>query len=404
MRKVAVLGMCALICSQLVACGAKKDVWIETGTSMIGTNIDGGEIVIEGTSYTFPCEMSDLLNNGWHISNNYDNKDSFELESFEGSNTFEMYNEDSSKYIVVGAINMESESAKLADCSVESLKVLFSSQKDGLQVVLPSGISYKSTPDDVKAAYGEPDVVDDKEEIYYYNFNDKNDMICTAEITFVGDTIHSAKYYLSDDNWGSINSAEDCSQFVDDALKTSFYGDYARYVENKFDTEEAAIALYESEIEYYAESLMYFLGINTEVVDQAIIDQFYAISKDILLKTKWDEPVVELYGESSPLGTLTLTLYPLDFINIIVDDATTVNDDFAAKHAGTNFDALSDEEWAVLENEYANNILEAITPRVAEVSYLDPVEKTYDIDIDDQILNDDEWNEIDDIIMGFVEE
>lgn len=30
---------------------------------------------------------------------------------------------------------------------------------------------------------------------------------------------------------------EACEQYIDDALRVSFYGDYAKYVENKFDTE-----------------------------------------------------------------------------------------------------------------------------------------------------------------------
>ena len=191
-------------------------------------------------------------------------------------------------------------------------------------------------------------------------------------------------YKLADSNWGSVANAEECAQFIDDALKASFYGDYASYVEKKFDTEDGAKELYESEVEYYSQGLMYYLGIDYETVSDEIAEGFRDLSKDILAKAKWDTPVEDL-PDGATYGGVEISMYPTDFLDIILEDAQAVADS------------------GVEGDEYAQGMLDAITPKVGEISYREPVTGNYNINLDDGVLSADDWNEIDDILMDFAE-
>ena len=389
MKKIAALCLIAAMGLQLTACaglGGNKDAWIEENTGKIGTTLDCGQFVVNGEVYSFPGDISDWLSSGWHISNNYENKDTFMLENNVESNEFELFNDEiSSQYVSMLAINLEEEPAKIADCSIQYVEVKVSDDKDSSKLLLPGGITYKSTKEDVIAAYGDPVEIED-DRYLYYQYTTADDWDVNVEIEISAGVVDQVSYYLADSNWGYVGSAQDCIQFVDDALKTSFYGDYANYVENKFDTEENAQALYEAEIQYYAEGLMYYLDVDYESIDPTIAQSYYDLSAKVLAKFKWDTPVVDL-PDGASYGSMELTMYPTDFLDIILEDAQ----------------AVADASADMTEDEYAENILNAIIPKAAEISYKDPVVGTYDIDLNDGVIDSDDWDEIDYILMDFAD-
>lgn len=385
MKKLAALCLIAAMGLQLTACSGigNSSAWIEEGTAKIGATLDCGQFVVNGDVYSFPAGISDWTGNGWHISNNYDNKDSFELEAGVMSNEFEVFNDEAdSQYVRMCALNLGSEPAKLESCTTDALKLKLSENKNDIKAVLPGGITSKSTMEDIIAAYGEPAQKDDN--TICYTYTGKDDLIIEVEFRFPSETADQVVYTISEDNWGAIRNAEECSQFVDDALKTSFYNDYERYVANNFDTAESAQELYDSEVEYYVQGLMYYLDIEYETADEATLGQFRELTKKIFAKFKWDTPVVSLEDGASK-GEVELTMYPTDFLDIILEDAQTVAD------------------TAQTEEEYVAGMLEAISPKVDEISYRDPVTNTYEIDIDNGVVSSEDWDEIDDILMDFAE-
>ena len=389
MKRVITLCLIAVMSIQLMACavpGTNKDAWIEEGAGKIGSKLDCGQYVVNGEVHSFPEDIADWTNNGWHVSNNYENKDTFKLESNVVSNEFELFNDEVlSQYVNMEAINFGSEPDLIENCAVNYLKVpLTTNSKEGVNIVLPGGICYKSTRDDIIAAYGEPMIEDDS--TYCYEYTSADGWIVEVGIRMFGETPDQIYYYLSDKNWGYIGNASDCEQFVDNALKASFYGDYTEYVADKFDTEEGAQALYEMEIEYYAEGLMYYLDVDYEVIDSAIADGFREVSKQVLAKFKWDAPVADL-ADGASFGKVELTMYPTDFLDIILEDAQ----------------AVADASADMTEDEYAEAMLEAIQPKVDEISYRDPITKTYNVDLDDGIISTEDWDEIDDILMDWSE-
>lgn len=387
MKKIAVFCLMAAIGLQLTACaGGAKDAWIEEDTAKIGATLDCGQFVANGEVYSMPGDVADWLNSGWHISNNYTNKDTYMLEYNIETNEFELYNDEiSSQYVSMLAINLGTDPVLVKDSSVSSVEISVSEDKDDVKLVLPGGITYKSTKEDIIAAYGEPVQVED-DRYLYYQYTTADDWEVNVELELGMDVLKQVTYYLSDSNWGEIGNAQDCVQYVDSALRASFYGDFTQYVEDKFDTEEGAQELYDVEIQYYANTLMYYLDVDYETIDSAIVEKYYDLATQVLAKFKWDTPVVDL-PDGATYGTLELTMYPTDFLDIILENAQTV----------------ADVSENMTEDEYAESMLEAISPVVDEISYREPITGTYDIDIDNGIISGDDWNEIDDILMDFYE-
>ncbi|MDE7017177.1 MAG: hypothetical protein K2P65_06310 [Lachnospiraceae bacterium] len=77
-------------------------------------------------------------------------------------------------------------------------------------------------------------------------------------------------------------------------------------------------------------------------------------------------------------------MYPVDFLDIILEDAQAVADS------------------GVSGDEYAQGMLDAIKPWVDQISFREPVVMTYDVDLDNGVIGSEEWNEIDDILMDFM--
>ena len=395
MKKQMLAGVCLGMSVMMTACGA-NDEWIAKGTEMVASELSSSEIYIDGTVYTFPCDMSYLINTGWHVSNSYDNKDDFELEPGMESTEFELFN-DNKQYVKVTVLNMSDENATVEKCMVSSLEIAV----EDFEAVLPSGVTTKSTSEDIKTAYGEPTSTEGT--AMYYEYTNADEWICQVEMDVDGNkkkTLTTVKYTLTDDNWGG--SEEDVRTYMDTALRTSFYGDYTEYVANMYDTEENAIALYESEVAYYAESLMYYLDMDSSVLDEATIESYYKIAEMVLSKAKWEITNMQ-YDENTLTGTMELTLYPVDFLYIIDSDADMVIAEFQNKYSNVDPDSCTDEELAAIEQDYANMMLEVINARAAETKVSDSVVKTYNIDYMTGVVTEDDWYEIDDILMGFEE-
>lgn len=234
MKKLALLGLCAILCLQVTACGgpgAAQKQKEEAMALLSSDKLESGEFVMDGTKYQFPDDVSKWLEGGWHISNRYDNTDTFELEYNVESSEFEVFNDEkTSEYVSMCVINLGMEPIKIDEALVSYLDVDLSKAKDAMYVVLPGGITCDSTREDVKNAYGEP--TEEGEDYFQYTYTNADGLDIIIEIDFI-DTAHSVTYALADSNWGSVTNAEECAQFIDDALKASFYGDYASYVENK---------------------------------------------------------------------------------------------------------------------------------------------------------------------------
>lgn len=203
-----------------------------------------------------------------------------------------------------------------------------------------------------------------------------------------------------DDNPG--RTKEDVRTYVDASLRTSFYGDYEEYTANQYDTEENAIALYESEIQYYAEAMMYSFNIDSSLSEEETTEEYRKIAKTVLGKAKWEIKSVE-YDEYKKQGTIELVLYPVDFLTIMDREIDAVTAELQNKYSAVDAQKCAEEEMTAIRRDYANMVIGVLKKKAGAAGNLEPVRKTYDIDYAEGILREDIRYEIEDILMGFGE-
>lgn len=416
MKKLAAAGICITLCTQLMACSfmetmnlskGKQEKWIEEGAELISDDLRSGEFVINGEVYTFPSNMSDWIDKGWHVSNAYENKDTFELEPGVYSSSFELFN-DNEQYVEMMVMNMSDKNALLDECMVSYLRLPLSG--NDFNVVLPKGVTKHNKPDEVYEIYGEPDEKDDSESQvvkYNYLYEAKDELQCAVELAifdndYTIDPLTSVIYSLTDDNWADIESEEGCINFIDGLLKTSFQGDYADYVAGKYSTEEDAQYTYELQTMYYVDILMQYLGIDSQYVDDEVAKKYEELAKTVLSKAKWELKSIDYFG---PLysGTVEFTLYPVDFLDIIDDDIEGVFTEFSSKY-DLNRSDYSEDEMTMMLSEYAEMMYAAISEKANDISNLEAVVNNYDIDFKEGGISVEDWDEIFFILMGFEEE
>lgn len=397
-KKVFILFMCLSICFALGACSL-GDGWIDDAAKEMGNSITTGEIYIDGDVFTFPMNVSDFLDKGWHLSKSYSNIETYELEPDNYSTEFEIWKDDI--YVKVSAINMSDKNATVKDCMVQSLKVT----ETKVDFVLPGGLSKRSSMSDVEDKYGKADKTEaekDYLENWTYDFSSKDGYSCQVKLEIWNDG--KATYPLSSVTYnltaisGDVSLEETVRTFVDSAMKTSYCNDYKEYVGNLYDTEQGAQELYLAEVDYYTAYLLWYVDVNSDYITEDIKNQFTDIAKTVLSKAKWEIGDIDV-DEKSETGTLTLEIYPISYTELIDEKVDAVIDIYNAKYANTDFDSMSDEEYAEVEIEYANMILEAIKGIENDTTNAGKVIKEYEI-TGDSILTDDQWEEIDDLIMG----
>lgn len=423
MKKAVGFALCAVLSTMLVGCSsvekavekvekAQKEEdqeWIDKSADKIGKDITSGEFVIDGVVYEFPMDLQYWLDNGWHISNNYDNVDDFTLEPGVTSTEFELFNEDDA-YVRVSVLNTSDENVTVHDCMVYSLYMSLTE----VDAVFPQGITKRNKPDEILKAYGEPiskgDSSSEVEALYQYD--GKDGWKCYAELNIVdndytNDPFVSVEYTIIsfDDVWDSLVDSEGidkaCEIFLDTTMRASYLGDYADYVEYGIDSEEGAVELYESEVYYLSDCLIYYAGVNADYLSEEMVARFDEVALKALAKVTWN--VKEVSADAFGGGTVVLELYPTNIFSIIEDDVVNAINQFYQKYENTDFDSMTDEEYAAVEEEYAESVLQVMESKVAEAGTLDAVEKEYELDMDGAMLSDDDWAEVDDIIMDVAE-
>ena len=403
-KKSLTVALCIVLCMGITACGigeetkrSSKD--ISKDAEKIGDDITCGEFVLNGKVYSFPMKLSEFTDDGWYISKNFKET---KLESESYSDTFEIYKSNSKHYLTISLYNDTDTITDIHDCLIYSLYI----RNNNFNVTYPGGLTEKSSADDIINAYGNGSINDKDDNLKrVYSFNGNNDISCLVELTASTDEgsknpFTSAEYYI---RWNKNNLSADerCRLYFDTAMKASFHGNFDEYVDAEFDTLKNAQTLYESEMEYYAEALMYYTDVDASVVDEDIYNQFVEIAKNVLSKTQWS--IDELEVDNAYNGKITITLIPTNFFEVIDTSVINVIEEFNKKYGNVDYENIDNQEYTELENEYAKNILSEIEGLTDEIVLSTSVTVSYDID-GLFILTDENWEEIDDIIMDISED
>lgn len=391
--------------------GSLKDKkWIDESAEIISDEITSGEFVIDGVVYQFPMPLEDWLDNGWHISNSYDNVDEFRLKPYHTSSEFELINEDDA-YVRVSVYNDSGKDASIEDCIVDHLYI----STMEVDVVFPQGMTKRNKPDDVLEAYGEPDSTGDStqmlEAVYY--FSDANLGQCYVELNIFDNSYTHNPFtsinfgtLSSDDYWDDMVSEkgieETVETFFNAAMKASFHADFNDYVSLNMDSLEGAKELYNTEVECFAECLLYYIDITEEYITEDVKARAMRVAETVLSKVKWEVKSVDVNRFDE--GTMTIVLYPTDFFYLIDEDVMEAADAFNTKYADVDYETISFEEYDALEKEYTEMMVAVLEKNATSAGTLEAVEKVYEVDLENTILVDDAWNDVDATIMDLVAE
>lgn len=388
----------------------ESEKWIEESAEKISDEITSGQFVIDDVIYQFPMPLTDWLDNGWHISKSYDNVDDFLLDPHYTSTDFELFNEED-QYVRVTVYNDSDEGKPVEDCIVYSLYMSLTE----VDAVFPKGMTKRNNPEDVLAAYGEPDEEGDESNLLEatYFFEDKEMGQCMVELnvteySYVINPFTSISYSMIDpgDFWDTMVSkkgVEEAAKFyIDASMKASFYADFEDYVSYNMDSQEGAEELYDAEIAYFAEVLVYYLDITEEYATAEVMERLQKVAADVLAKVKWEVKSVDVNAFKE--GTITLALYPTNFFYVAEEDIYAASEAYNTKYADVDFENMTYEEYDAMEIEYTEMMVKVLEDNVSAAGTLDAVEKVYEVDLDDVVLSPEDWENVDDIIMDLIEE
>lgn len=139
---------------------ASKKSKLAAGSHDASADWSDFEFTLQGESFEMPFECSKLLDLGWTIE--YDYSDIKKGDSIEKNDSFgklaALTNSDYDADIWINLVNNTDEDCKPEDAMVDSVDIMiYSTEEDTVpEMVLAGGITWGSTADEVKAAYGDP--------------------------------------------------------------------------------------------------------------------------------------------------------------------------------------------------------------------------------------------------------
>ncbi len=416
MKKALLVSFGVLLMAGFAACSGlptKGDdtAWVEAGTAMISDDIRSGQLVIDGQVYTFPMQVSDFLDNGFHISNSYENVEEFELEPGSDSSSFELFSEDGEHYVRVSAYNVSQENLTVDKCMVDYLYVSASD----VDLVLPGGIYKHSKPAQLQEKYEAADEWDDGESEFIkasYNFTTEDNWNCAATIgifdnDYTIDPMANVEYSLLNDenNYSTFlnieGGEESTRRYIDSAMKAVYYGDFDTYVQYYSDDDNAK-ALHESAIEYLSSAIMAYAYMNYEDLGYNVTKNYDSIAAEVLKKVQWNIKEIAM-NEDDMTGTVTIELIPTNYFEVITSAIDEALNEVLAKYEGTDIESLTESQMITMNQSLADAVLGKIAGLESQAENKAPVEKTYNIDCQNGYLSGEDWDDIHAVMMGIDE-
>lgn len=174
MKKIIALILIIMALSSFAACDGQKNntdkpqpMEVEatlavdtdaTGIVQSAVAIDSKRITLGDKEYEFPVVVSELVDDGWYFDENVREN----LEPVDASVTKELYDmnlyhdEYGMRLMLLEARNDKAEEQELRDCYLTKIGINRSMMEDPekVNIVLPGGITFKSTAADVLSIYG----------------------------------------------------------------------------------------------------------------------------------------------------------------------------------------------------------------------------------------------------------
>lgn len=182
--------------------------------------------------------------------------------------------------------------------------------------------------------------------------------------------------------------------YVQSLLDVSYKHDASKYLEFvPDDTEEAAEKYYDDTMSYWAYELAeYFQMV---LVEEESESRMIGLMEQVFASAKYE---VEDAVKVNDYYTVQVTIYPLDFTNLVYDDVIAFVEDFNTKIDAGDFGDYENDEaaWTAAEVYYENGVMDVIESYLDQLTYADPVERIVKIAIDEDgyygISEADQWD------------
>lgn len=187
-------------------------------------------------------------------------------------------------------------------------------------------------------------------------------------------------------------------EYIESGMKCKYYGELEGYKKACDATDEEAKEAYDSTIEYYANELMAYNGVSADYITSELYDKYVDVAEKIMAKAKFT------VGKCTKVDgdwQLKIEISPMDINDITEDAIQKVMEAYNNAHTTDELNNSTDEQYAQWEEEFAQNILEVLDNAVSNIGYKDTVSKIVIITEDDDGygITDDEWYDIDDIVV-----
>ncbi len=157
---------------------------------------------LDGTIYKLPCNYSDFTDAGWTISSTGYNGDT----TIKGNSYDSFYMSRDGKKIYVSSYNFSGNSKKISECKIGAIECQASY---GSVLKMAKGITYSSTADEIKNAYGTP------------SSQNKGSDYQTISYELNGSNYNKIKFYISDDSKYSSVEIMNFVQTANDNTETN---------------------------------------------------------------------------------------------------------------------------------------------------------------------------------------
>lgn len=197
------------------------------------------------------------------------------------------------------------------------------------------------------------------------------------------------------------------SDYVVGIMDASYKGEFKNYMKLTESTEEESKELYDSTVEYYAQSIAAYCDVYTDDISEDVYAEYVDFTEDLLSKAKYTVASAENGKESC---YVKISIKPINILEQVSDDVQSCVDEYNASFESMTdeeLSAMTDEKIAEYEDGYARNVLDVLKKGSENLEYKDNIDFTMEILIDDDGLyapaNEDDWNTVDDYVMGLYE-
>lgn len=188
------------------------------------------------------------------------------------------------------------------------------------------------------------------------------------------------------------------ANYIKSTLDCSFFGETEEYLKWVDATEAEAQKTYQDTVEGYASLIMYHFEVEESTISEETIAAFQEKAKTYMKEASYS--VADAVKNSDNDYSVTVTVKPIDLMASV--SYQPIVDWFNETYSQETLDAMSDEEYAVVEEEYAKKILALLDGYT--VSYADEVKCTVTILVNESdntySVSDADWSSLDENVLG----